>query len=162
MSAVARQQTDPRAAPRPARGAANAPPLPDRVRARLHACALDARLADGERGDGDALLAARAWQLAHRATRARLACALDNVLAELAGAPGPRAGAAVPVDRREAAIARSELIRLADRLRDGRPIAAKGIAMLRRLLCDGASPLYLPDADDELWRALRRAAIALG
>jgi len=177
MSAVARQRSESGAEPRPARVAAKAPPLADRVRARLHAYALDTRLAAGGRIDGDPLLAARAWQLAHRATRERLACALDAVLHELDGAPGARAGAAVAIDRHEAQVARSELIRLAQRLRDSEPVAAKGVALVRRLLCDGASPLYLPrrtppgaagvspsptGAGDELWRALRRAAIALG
>jgi hypothetical protein len=164
MSAVARHATEVRAE-RVAATPATGPALRDRMRARVHAYALDARLAGGERADGDPLLAARAWQLTGHATRERLACALDSVLAELAeldGARGPRTGAAVPIHRREAEIARSELIRLAGRLRDRQPVAAKGVAMVRRLLCDGTSALYRPDAGDELWRALRRASIALG
>jgi hypothetical protein len=165
MSAVARQRAGSRAEPRPAPAAVKAPAAGDRVRARLHAYALDARLAGGERADGERLLAARAWQLTRRGARERLARALDAVLGELDGTRASRAGAAVPIDRCEAQIARSELIRLAERMRDGQPVAARGVARLRRLLCDGASPLYLPSpagTDDELWRALRRAAIALG
>jgi hypothetical protein len=161
MSAVARHRTELRVE-RSAPVRAKAPALGDRLRAHMHAYALDARLALGGRAAGDPLLAARAWQLTRRATRDRLACALDDVLAELDGAPGPRAGAAVPIDRGEAEVARSELIRLADRLRDSQPVAAKGVALVRRLLCDGASALYLPDTGDELWCALRRASIALG
>jgi hypothetical protein len=67
----------------------------------------------------------------------------------------------VPIRRGEAELARSELIRLAERLRDERPVAAQGIALVRRLLCDGSGPLYVPGAEDELWRDVRRAAVAL-
>jgi hypothetical protein len=159
MSALARQQIR-MPVERSASLSISAPAFTDRLRARLHDYALDARLADGERADGDRLLAARAWQLTRRATRARLASALDAVLSELDGESSSRGGASVPVDRREAEIARSELIRLADRLREAAPVAPRGVALVRRLLCDGTSPLYLP-GDDELWCALRRAAIAL-
>ncbi len=161
MSAVARQQAGSRSE-RSAPLQAPTPAPAGRLRARLHAFALDGRLAAGERTDGDPLLAARAWQLTHRATRDRLAVALDGVLDELDCVPGTRVGAAIPVHRREAEIARSELIRLAERLRDEAPVAAKGVALVRRLLTDGASALYLPSAGEELWQALRRASIALG
>jgi hypothetical protein len=138
------------------------PPLLARVHARLREGALDRRLVAGERAVGDRALAARAWQLTRRGSRMRLANALDAVLAELDG-PQRRLlfSSAVPIRRGEAELARSELIRLAERLRDERPVAAQGIALVRRLLCDGSGPLYVPGAEDELWRDVRRAAVAL-
>src|SRR5262245_2969755 len=114
MSALAPQEIGTlggRASPAPVAIPA-APPLTDRLRARLHAYVLDTRLASGERTDSDRLLTARAWQLTRGAARNRLAGALDAVLDELDGVRGPRGGSAVPIDRDEAQIARSELIRL--------------------------------------------------
>jgi hypothetical protein len=140
------------------------PGLGDRVRARLHQGALDRRLAGGDEGRGgreDRELAARAWQLTRRGARERLACALDGILVELDEQPRIVFTAAVPVDRQEAEVARGELIRLAERLRDERPVAAQGVARVRRLLSDGSGPLYAPGGNDALWQALRRASFAL-
>jgi len=138
-----------------------APAPPQRLLACLRQGTLERRLLDGERGEaGDGLLVARAWQLTRPRACARVAGALDAVLAEAAG-PVARGGSAVPVRREEVAVARDELVRIAERLRAPRPVRPRGIVMLRRLLRDGNGPLYAPSASDELWRRLRRAAIAL-
>lgn len=141
------------------------PPRAARLRAWLWQDSLERRLLDGERVAGDDALAARAWQLTRPRTCAHLAAALDLLLAEAAAngnGPSPRAGAAVPVRRGAVTAARDELARAAARLRDPRLVQPRGVAMLRRLLRDGNGPLYLTTSgDDELWRWLRRAAIAL-
>lgn len=137
---------------------ASAPALARRLRAWLRQDALERRLLDGEAGDG--LLGARTWQLTRPRACERIAGTLDAVLAE-AAAPPVWHGAAVPVRGEEVAVARDELVRIAERLRDPRPVRPRGVVMLRRLLRDGNGPLYAPSANDELWRRLRRAAIAL-
>lgn len=137
------------------------PALARRLRAWLRQGALERRLLDREHGQAAAgLLDARAWQLTRPRACERLAGALDAVRAEAAAPPAWR-GAAVPVRRVEVAVARDELVRIAARLRAPRPVRPRGVVMLRRLLRDGNGPLYAPSANDELWRRLRRAAIAL-
>jgi len=138
------------------------PALSARARAWLRQDALERRLLDGEAltaptGDD---LAARAWQLTRPRARARMTRTLTGVLLE-AGEPAARRGAAVPVRRSEVEVARDEIARVVARLRDPRPVRARGMAMLRRLLTDGDGPLYAPNAEDELWRRVRRASIAL-
>lgn len=135
---------------------------PPSRRARLRAWAaqerLDRWLLDGEPPNGG-MLAVRAWQLTSPRARARIARTLGAALSE---AEQPvRRGAAVPVCRTEVEVARDELVRAIARLRDPRPVRPRGIVMLRRLLADGDGPLYAPCANDELWRRVRRASIAL-
>lgn len=155
------------ARPLPEERAAVGAPVPAllvRLRARARADRLERRLFDGERVAGDAVLAARAWQLTRPRACVRLAVALDAVLGEAAGEePCGRDGAAVPVRRAAVAVARDELVRAGARLRAPRPVQPRGVAMLRRLLRDGNGPLYAPgpEGDEELWQWLRRAAIAL-
>jgi hypothetical protein len=144
------------------RAAADAPALRARALAWLQQTALDRRLADGESCVSDGDLTARAWQITRPAARRRLASALDAVLAE-AGQPRPRRqrGAVVPICRQEVEVARDEIQRLAERLRDPRPVRPRGVALARQLLADGNGPLYVPSTNDELWRQMRRTAVAL-
>jgi hypothetical protein len=142
----------------PERPASPAPAPSRRLLAWLRQGSLERRLLDGVAGDG--LLGARAWQLTRPRACERVAGALDAVLAEAAG-PVARGGSAVPVRREEVTVARDEIVRVAERLRDPRPVRPRGVVMLRRLLRDGNGPLYAPSANDALWRRLRRAAIAL-
>ena len=52
------------------------------------------------------------------------------------------------------------LQRLKERMLDGRPVTARGVLQLRRLLRDPASPLYDDHAGD-LSRALARVLVEL-
>lgn len=145
---------DQRPAPRPA------PPLGARARARLHHVALDRRLADGATTADDRELTVRAWQITRPSARERLAAALDRVLTE-ASRPHPRLGTPVPICHEEVEVSRGEIVRLAARLRDPRPVHPRGVALLRGLLTDGTGPLYVWCPNDELYRRLRRASFAL-
>lgn len=107
------------------------------------------------------LLAARTQRLTRPRARRRLARALEAVLRD-AGDPGWRGAAAVPLCREQIEDARDEIVRVIERLHHPAPVRARGMVLLRRLLTDGNGPLYVADGDDELWRRLRRAAIALG
>lgn len=148
--------------PRAERGAPSAPALRARALAQLRQTALDQRLADGESCASDRELTARAWQITRPAARKRLASALDAVRAEAKRSrPQRQRGAVVPICRAEVEVARDELERLAERLRDPRPVRPRGVALARLLLSDGNGPLYVPSPNDELWRRLRRANVAL-
>jgi hypothetical protein len=108
---------------------------------------------------GDRVLTVRAWQITRPTARERLATALEALL-------DPERSrmdwsTRVPVCREEIAVAGSAILEVAARLRDARPVHPRGVAMVRRLLSDGGSPLYVPTHNDELWRAVRRAATAL-
>jgi hypothetical protein len=50
--------------------------------------------------------------------------------------------AAVPVSREASRDARGPLLDVAERLRGPRPVHPEGVAQVRRLLTDGAGPLY--------------------
>ena len=57
--------------------------------------------------------------------------------------------------------ARTELLSLARRLRDARPIYACGVAMVSQLVCDGIGPAFTPRAGLALRRAIAEATVAL-
>jgi hypothetical protein len=85
----------------------------------------------------------RAARLTSQGERQRLARQLEGLISAARDRSQPH-GAQVPVNRAEV-IACSELIHeLADDLRGDAPLQPPGIAMLRRLLRDGGSPLYGP------------------
>jgi hypothetical protein len=142
------------------RAATPAPVLPARALATLRHSALDRRLAAGAETTADRQLTARAWQITRRSARARVAAALDAILID-AERPRPEQGARVRVCREEVEVARPEIVRLAERLRDRRPVRPRGVALVRQLLADGAGPLYSASPNDELWRHVRRAVAAL-
>jgi hypothetical protein len=130
--------------------------------------ALDERLARGAGGDDDERLALRAAQLASREHRDELARALEHTL-ETAKDPAeaqrttavPTMGVRVPLRVREIRDCTPELGALIARLRDEKPIDAQGAAMTRRLLVDGASPLYYRGSGVTLRYAVRSARLAL-
>ena len=111
-------------------------------------------------------IVARVWPRRSRAARLtsprerrRLARELEGLIAAARDRSRPR-GAEVPVNRAEV-IACSELIHeLADDLSGDAPLRPPGIAMLRRLLRDGGSPLYGP-AEHSLESTLIHARDAL-
>jgi hypothetical protein len=105
---------------------------------------------------GDAELERRALQLVSRSVRRALAAAIERVLVD---AERPPAGftAAVPLCRSAVNSARPLLIELEEELRSIRPVRAQGVALVRALLQDGASPLYAPCREQELLRGVEAA-----
>jgi hypothetical protein len=141
------------------RAATPTPALRARALASLRNAALDPRLADGA-DITDRALTARAWQITRPNARERLATALDAILLN-AERPRPEHDATFRICREEVEVARGEIVRLVERLRDPRPVRPRGVALARRVLTDRTGPLYVTSANDELWRRLRRAAAAL-
>ena len=72
--------------------------------------------------------------------RRRYAEGLEHAV-ERADRPWPFT-AAVPVSREATEGARAPLLDIAERLRQPRPVTGEGLAAVRRLLTDGAGPLY--------------------
>jgi hypothetical protein len=139
-----------------------------RLGTRLHRGALDEKIARGAETAGDERLTLRAEQLASRTQRDRLATALEHTL-QMATHPAdsPSASAArrfsvrVPLRVREIRDCAEDIEALARRLRDGNPIDAQGAALTKRLLTDGASPLYYRHSPATLRHAVRSARLAL-
>jgi hypothetical protein len=121
---------------------------------------IDERLAQGEDPAASAQLALRAQQLLSPKVRLELARQLCRVVEEAEGPPQPFS-AAVPVQREPVLRARECLVELADDLAFGSEINARGVALVERLLRDGASPLYAPPVYDTVERAVRHARVAL-
>jgi hypothetical protein len=133
------------------------PGLLARVHARLRRSSLDAALASGtDPCDSRALACEAAW-LTRSRTREKLATSVD---AAIGAVPTP-ASAAVAPDRREISLASEPLVRLRALLRSRAPVYAQGLAMLRQLLQDGASPLYLPAWPGALAQAIEEIIVAL-
>jgi hypothetical protein len=142
------------------RAATHAPALRARALAQLHHAALDRRLADGADTTDHRDLTVRAWQITRPPARERLATALDAILIN-AERPRAERDATVPLYRAEVEVARGEILRLVERLRDPRPVRPRGVALAHLLLTDETGPLYVASPNDELWRQVRRAAAAL-
>lgn len=131
-----------------------------RFGARLRAEGLDRALADGAHPSDSLLLAQRAVQLTGRRMRSSLAAALSAQL-EQAGSRRRGRSAAVPVSPQAVLDARPELRRLIDRLRDDVDVRPDGMARLKSLLSDGASPLYFESSPGALAVELRQVYAAL-
>lgn len=127
------------------------------VVARLGAWHLDRRLIAGADPTGSPLLAARACRLTSPANRANLADSVGRLLQR--GTHPYHRAAVVPY---RPAIERNadELRGFASSLNSGVPLYAQGIAMLGRLLADGAGPLYV-GPPEMLARRLGEVQIAL-
>jgi hypothetical protein len=132
--------------------------LRERVRARLAPRRLDILLANGAAADSRGDLALRAFALISLRTRQRLAGELDRVIEDARCLPTQR-----PVRmRRREVLRNAPLLReTARRLQVAGPVDARGVAQIRRLLRDGAGPLYSDDCIEDLRGALRRALDAL-
>ena len=120
-----------------------------------HRDGLDRELAQGVDPISSSALELRAEQLVRR--RARLAVRVEAVL-EAAGRR-PVFTAAAPVRRAQVLVCSDDLLALARRLSDDRPVDVQGVAMASVLLSDGASPLYA--GDRSLAHAVRAARLAL-
>jgi hypothetical protein len=138
-----------------------------RVLARSRAARLDRELADGASPEASVTLAARAMALTSMEFRRDLAASLRRILA----AAGPPAavplplGAARPlrVPVRTSRVSQSAplLAGLASRLAEPGPVPVRGVAMVSRLLADGAGPLYREASREDLGVLIERAAAAL-
>jgi hypothetical protein len=127
-----------------------APSLWQRLKTWRERDRLDEQLAQGGDREAIAELRLRAAQLVSPTGRVELAIGVERAVREARG--------------RQAAVraCAEDLLALAQRLRDERPIDVRGAAMTRRLLTDRAtSPLYRADAESSLKEAVRSARLAL-
>jgi hypothetical protein len=130
------------------------------LRVWLRRGSLDRSLADGTDPAASPELARRARQLTSRRVRAGLAASIRNLLD--AAEERPRGfTAAVPIQRHDVQRERQLLLQLAADLESDDDLNAKGIALVERLLIDGASPVYVGGPEDALHRALVHAHAAL-
>jgi hypothetical protein len=136
------------------------PSLRLRARVRLRWRTLDMQLAEGANPLEDAAVALRARQLVSRPTREQFAAELEGLVRHAERLPLPRSVAA-PLPRPQILEARTGLLALATCLRADRPLYARGMALLSRLLTDGNGPAYRARADRTLPDALRAVADAL-
>ena len=102
---------------------------------------LDAQLAAGVDPGRTARLELRARQLLRPSYRQRLAAGIDQRLMD--ALRGPYWSPAIPVAREQVAAASENLLALAQILRAPERVDPRGVAMVRQLLCDGGSPLYV-------------------
>jgi len=114
-------------------------------------------LADAHRAEGSTVVRWRTLELVSPASRQRLAHEVEQTLRRIDPARLPSAS---PVRRADARRDQEALLRLEDRMLDGRPVTARGVLLLRRLLREPASPLYYEDAGD-LSRAITHVLVEL-
>ena len=105
-------------------------------------------------------LALRARQLVSHSSRQQLATSLEGLVKEATRSVPPRA-VAVRLPRREILEAQTTLFSIASCLRDERPVYARGMALLSRLLTDGSGPAYNPHPGGSLRHAVGAIAAAL-
>jgi hypothetical protein len=129
--------------------------------ARLRAPSLDRRLAAGIPPWASQLLAARALQLTHERRRRSVARSLERLVERAERTPSPGFSTVVPVSRSQVREASSTIVSLAARMRDGRPLDARGVARLLALLCDGSGPLFVAGPRGALEKTLKDAYRAL-
>ena len=127
---------------------------------RLRSDALDRELVAGTDLLSTGSLRLRARQLVGRRSRRSLSAGLSRTR-RAAESASWKLTAAVPPNRAEVLVARPVLAEVERRLRAAGPIHPRGAAMLRRLLCEGAGPLYRPCAAGELTRQLAEISLAL-
>jgi hypothetical protein len=131
-----------------------------RVRVRLAAARLDARLAAGEDHSSDVALAHRATRIASPQARARVGRGIERACSERPQVPG--FSAAIPVDGAAVTLARPALEQLAAALRTRRSVTPRGVALAQALLTEPGSALYRPSRPEELHEVAREALLALG
>lgn len=124
----------------------------ERLWSRMRASRLDRELAHGASPEGSVALALRARALAQPSEGARLADALERIVAAADSASPARLR--VPVNRQAVRAAGSELRATVDRLRSG-PVDVQTIATIRNLVAEGDSPLYRLDTTGDLRAELR-------
>jgi hypothetical protein len=136
-----------------------APGRATRLLARLRQTELDRALAAGADPDSSPQIAARAAQLTSPGARARIADGLER----LAGAADAPAGRVRVLPSRVAVRAnRAALLELADVLRGGAPLYARGLATLASVITDGTGAAYTDPRGEALTRQLELARARLG
>jgi hypothetical protein len=127
---------------------------------RLNSFRLDAELAAGRPAETSARHARRARMLVAPSARRSLAAGWQQLLA---GAAQPQRGLSgrAPISRRRVLAAEPEIRSLIDALNAGGPVPVQGVALARRLLTDGAGPVYNRSATDDLARRVTQAALEL-
>jgi hypothetical protein len=138
---------------------ASGAPVARRLAARIKRFALDRELAAGADPQGSGLLACRAEQLRSAPTRRHLAADLRDLVKQADHPAG--LSAAAPIGRGVRAV-RSRLLILAARVEADPDVRPRGMAMLKLMLADGASPIYVPSSVDDLEGELDAATEALG
>jgi hypothetical protein len=131
-----------------------------RVRAWARRGALDAALAAGADPSESPVLAYRAARLTGARSRRKLAAWVAETLAT-AGQASRGFSAAVEPDRHEVLCARERLLQVKKLLESPGPVYVQGVALLKALLSDGGSCLYVPRWPEELSRALDAVIAAL-
>jgi hypothetical protein len=128
----------------------------DRFRVRWSAPNLDAQLAAGAAPEGERGRAVRASLLVDPAARSELAdcwqAVLDRSMADSRWTD-PR----MPLLRARLAAANTEIRQLIGALRASAPVSARGVAIARQLLTDGAGPLYNARSALDLGATVRAA-----
>jgi hypothetical protein len=119
----------------------------------------DEALAAGADPAADPRLAAHAARLARPHQVAALADGLERAVEE-ADRPQPLLSSAVPVRAREVRESRDRMLSLVALLRTAPNPPPRALALCRRLLLDGASPLFNPGAGRTLRAAVDDARLA--
>jgi hypothetical protein len=115
------------------------PSVPARITARLRAGVLDRALAAGADPAASPQIAARTAKLGSTLMRTRIAEGLERLALS---ADKPRSRLRILPSRAAMLGNRSEMLELADILRQNRPLYARGVAMLKVILTDGTGPAY--------------------
>lgn len=136
-------------------------PLRLRLRVLARRERLDRQLLEGADPVTAPELTLRAFQLTRASARAALAASLEDAVSS-AAVRSRRSPTAAPLARSAIAAAGPELRALAQTLRDEPVVAARGVVLARRLLTDGAGPLYAESSDGVLRRAAGEALAGLG
>jgi hypothetical protein len=129
-----------------------------RIAAHLHSYVLDRALAAGADPAASPRIAARTAQLGSTSTRTRIADGLERLSLS---ADKPRSSLRIMPSRAAMLGNRSQMLELADNLREDRPLYASGIAMLKVILTDGTGPAYTDQRGDVLARQLQVARAEL-
>ena len=129
-----------------------------RVAARLRRHTLDRALTNGADPTASPLIAARTTQLGSGSMRRRIAAGLERLAKS---ADGPRGRFRILPPRANVLDNRSELLELAETLRNDRPLYARGVAMLNLILTDATGPAYTDRRSNALTHQLQIARDSL-
>jgi hypothetical protein len=138
-----------------------------RMLACCAAARLDRELAAGASPEASVSLAARSLQLTSMKFRRDLAASVQRILAvagELPAVPSPAVAvhpSRLPLSRARISQSAVPLARLSGYLAASGPVPVQGVAMVSRLLADGAGPLYHAACGDDLGDIIEKAGRAL-
>ena len=122
------------------RGPAQRPSVVARVIARLRADKFDHQLAVGVPARAGSPLAAHQARLTSTTEREAIARSLRSAVRD--SHTGAVFSSRIPVHPRNSAAAEDLIDTITLRLHSPRPVSARGMARLRRVLADGSGPLY--------------------